>query len=149
MAHLKGCGEQQEAFGKTGEELEERRRFLEFQLSEISEIAPRRGEQEVLEAQKKKLRGAEKLRWALGNAEGLLSGEGGIGALLGRLQALLDEARKLDDVALEWKAMVKESDSILGELGRMLSKYVEDIDADPHRLSETEERLDILQRLSR
>ncbi|MCL2178294.1 MAG: DNA repair protein RecN [Proteobacteria bacterium] len=149
MAHLKGCGEQQEAFGKTGEELEKRRRFLEFQLSEISEIAPRRGEQEVLEAQKKKLRGAEKLRWALGNAEGLLSGEGGIGALLGRLQALLDEARKLDDVALEWKAMVKESDSILGELGRMLSKYVEDIDADPHRLSETEERLDILQRLSR
>ncbi|MCL2625639.1 MAG: DNA repair protein RecN [Cystobacterineae bacterium] len=149
MLEMKQLDVEQKAYGGTVAELEARKSFLEFQLSEISSVAPKRGEDGVLEAQKKRLRGVEKLKWAIGNAEGLLCGEGGLLALLGRLQALLEEARKFDEVVVEWKAMVKESDSVLGELGHMLSKYVENIDADPHRLAEVEERLDILHRLSR
>ncbi|MCL2011583.1 MAG: DNA repair protein RecN [Cystobacterineae bacterium] len=149
MAHLKQLQAKQKEFGKTTEELEARRSFLEFQLAEISEIAPQKNENIELEAEKKKHRGAEKLKLALGKASALLSGEEGILVLLGRLQAALEEARKFDEAAMPWKTMARESSEVLSELGRMLSKHVENIEAHPQRLSEIEERLDLLHRLAR
>jgi len=149
MVHLKQLAAWQKEFGKTAEELEARKSFLEFQLSEIANVAPKRDENAALEAEKKRHRGAEKLKWAVGNAEALLSGEEGILVLLGRLQAFLEEARKLDDAMEPWKARAKECGELLGELGRVLSKYVENIEANPTRLSEVEERLDVLHRLAR
>jgi DNA repair protein RecN (Recombination protein N) len=149
MERLRQLAAEQREFGKTAAELEARKSFLEFQLSEISNVAPKRDENTELEAEKKKHRGAEKLKLALGNAAALLSGEEGILVLLGRLEASLEEARKFDDAAMPWNATAKECSELLSDLGHMLSKYVENIDANPHRLFEVEERLDILHRLSR
>jgi len=149
MACLKQLGAQQKEFGKTAAELEARKSFLEFQISEISDVAPKKDENTKLEAEKKKYRGTEKLKWALSNAAALLSGEEGILVLLGRLQTSLEEARKLDDAAIPWKVVTKECDEALGDLARVLSKYMDNIDANPHRLSEVEERLDVLHRLAR
>jgi len=149
MVQLKQLAAQQKEFGKTSAELEARKSFLEFQLSEISNVSPRKNENVALEAEKKKHRGIEKLKGALYNAATLLSGEEGILVLLGRLKAALEEARKWDEAVEPWKTMAQECDEVLGELGNVLSKHVENIDANPQRLLEVEERLDILHRLAR
>jgi len=149
MVRLRQLAACQKEFGQTAAELEARKSFLEFQLSEIATVAPRENENTQLEAEKKKYRGIEKLKLALGNATALLSGEEGIGVLLGRLQSALEEARKWEDAATPWKATAHECSELLNELGHVLSKYVENLEANPQRLSEVEERLDILHRLAR
>jgi DNA repair protein RecN (Recombination protein N) len=149
MERLKQLASKQKEFGKTAAELEARKSFLEFQLAEISNVAPRRNEDAELEAEKKKHRGIEKLKSAMGNASALLSAEEGVLVLLGRLEVSLEEAQKFDDAAMPWRATVRECSELLGDLGHMLSRYIENIEANPHRLSEVEERLDILHRLAR
>ena len=149
MERLKQLASQQKEFGKTSAELEAQKSFLEFQLSEIANVAPKPNEEAALEAEKKKLRNTEKLKLALGRATSLLCEEEGIEALLGRLQTFLEEARKMDEAALPWKATAQECGELLRELGHTLSKHLDNMEANPHRLLEVEERLDMLHRLAR
>jgi DNA repair protein RecN (Recombination protein N) len=123
-----------------------------FELEEIEAAALTGDEKEGLSEERDRLRHAEGLReGAAGAGERLRGGEEGEGAaglLAGAREALagltgvdpvLDElAGRVDGLALE-----------VEDVGMELGRYLESIAADPARLAELEERLELIDRLER
>ena len=125
--------------------------LLRFELSEIEAARPDPAEESELAPERERLRHAEALRGAASAAIGAVEGEGEGGAsealamadnALGA-QAGVDPA--LDDLALRAQALTVE----LRELAAELRSYADGIEAEPGRLQQLEERLDVLDRLKR
>lgn len=125
-----------------------------FELDEIESAAPRPGEPEALEAERRRLRSAEELREASAGAAMRLRGDalgsgGGLTAELAAARALLAPLRGVDaeldriDDRLESLALE------LDDAGQELSARSGDIEGDPERLAEVEERIELLIRLER
>ncbi|MEA2178067.1 MAG: repair protein RecN [Solirubrobacteraceae bacterium] len=128
--------------------------LLEYELREIEEADPAEGEDEALRAERDRLRHVEALRAAAlgavtavaGDAEGGADGAGAaLGAAARELDALEGVDRELDGLAERWRSLVVEAE----DLGAELRTYAEGLDAEPGRLDTVEERLALLDRLSR
>lgn len=138
---------------QTGERARERDLDLhQFELEEIEQAAPERGEVETLEADRDRLRHAESLRSAADSAASGLRGddlEGGASAEVARAAAALSSLRgvdaDLDPLIDRIESLALETDDI----GVELRDYLGGIAADPEALSGIEERLEVLDRLRR
>ncbi|HYF25418.1 MAG TPA: DNA repair protein RecN [Baekduia sp.] len=124
--------------------------LLEFELREIEEAAPSEAEEAELRARRERLRHLEALRAAsLGAAQALGTDEGGAGPALGAGGALLDGVAgvdaELDGLAARWRALVIEAD----DLGAELRRLGEGLEGEPGELEAVEERLGVLDRLTR
>jgi DNA repair protein RecN (Recombination protein N) len=132
------------------EQLRAREDFLRFQLHELDELDPRAGEERDLEAQRARLRHADKLATSTRRvADRLDDGEDSILDALRRLASDLSHASELDEGLAPH---VKSMESAIAELeavARAAGRYANDVEADPGRLNEIEERLFKLQRLLR
>ena len=122
-----------------------------FQKKEIDEACPEAGEDERLEAEKRVLADAEKVRAAALHAYQLLyDGEGAAAASLRaatrRVQELAgyDEKTFREDVAALESARIAAEDS-----AGKLREFADRINASPERLAEIEDRLALLDRLKR
>ena len=128
----------------------EREDFLAFQLREIEELAPERGEESELENERGRLRHAEKLgKASRGAADRLYEGEGAICDELGRLGADLDQAAEIDSSLAPLARSIESARSELADAARALGRYAESVESNPARLGEVEERLFRLQKLLR
>jgi len=123
-----------------------------FELDEIEAAELIDGEKEGLAEERDRLRHAEGLREAAAGAGARLRGdedmEGAAGLLAGAsgsLAALHGVDPELDGLASRVEGLALELEDVAVELGR----YLEKIDADPGRLAELEERLDLIDRLER
>jgi DNA repair protein RecN (Recombination protein N) len=124
-----------------------------FELAEIQAAAPDADEERELEAERDRLRHAERLRSAAMGALAALAGAeddvGGARGLLGGAEAELAGAQgvdpSLDAVAERVAAAALELD----DAGSALRAYLEGIDAEPGRIEAVEERLAELDRLKR
>ncbi|MDQ2621554.1 MAG: DNA repair protein RecN [Actinomycetota bacterium] len=126
-----------------------------FELEEIEAAAPRPEEKEELDAEREKLRHTESLRIASSQAAAALKGDpgadGGEGAAgeLARAASGLTAVRgvdpALDELADRVESLLLEAE----DAGAELRGYIESVSADPGRLAEVEERLDVLDRLER
>ncbi|XXF80071.1 DNA repair protein RecN [Myxococcaceae bacterium GXIMD 01537] len=139
-----------EALGGDENKLRERAEFLRFQREEISRLDPRPGEDARLDAERRRLASAEKLRRHAAEAEALLSGEESAAVeTVGRALGLLNEAVRHDaslgPVAQSLGAALAE----LEEAQRRLNRYGAGLESDPARLAEVDDRLDALKRLCR
>jgi DNA repair protein RecN (Recombination protein N) len=127
--------------------------ILRYELQEIEAARPDAGEEHALDAERERLRHAEGLRSAAGGALAALSGGeedgGGASAALAEADGALAGAsgvdRDLDALAERARAVGVE----LGDLAGELRGYLDGVDAEPGRLEEVEERLDVLDRLKR
>ncbi len=126
--------------------------LLEFELAEIEEAAPSEIEEGELRAERERLRHLEGLRAAaLAGAEALAPESGGPGAsqLLAGADRELDALRgvdaRLDGLAERLRAALYE----LEDLGGELRSYEQEVEGEPGRLEEVEERLAALERLER
>jgi DNA repair protein RecN (Recombination protein N) len=127
--------------------------ILRYELQEIEAARPDAGEEHALDAERERLRHAEGLRSAAGGALAALSGGeedgGGASAALAEVDGALAGAsgvdRDLDALAERARAVGVE----LGDLADELRGYLDGVDAEPGRLEEVEERLDVLDRLKR
>ena len=126
--------------------------LLEFELAEIEAAAPSEDEERELRAERERLRHLEGLRAAAAAAaEGLAPESGGPGAatLLAESARALDAAggvdSTLDGLAERVRAALFEVEDLGGELRR----YGEELEAEPGRLEQVEERLALLDRLQR
>jgi DNA repair protein RecN (Recombination protein N) len=127
--------------------------LLRFELEEIDAASPDPAEERELAAERGRLRHAERLRTAAGGALGRLTGAedgaGGAAGLLAEVEGDLAGVdgvdRDLDPIADRTRALSVE----LGDLASELRAYLDGIEAEPGRLVEIEERMELIERLKR
>ncbi len=127
--------------------------LLRFELEEIEAAKPDPGEEQELAAERERLRHAENLRVAAADALAAASGAdqdgGGASAALATGEAALAAVdgvdKGLDALAERYRALTVELSDLAGEL----RSYAESADAEPGRLQEVEERLEVFDRLKR
>lgn len=131
-------------------EVAQRRDLLEFQQRELSAAAPRAGEEEALRQERELLRHAERIETICREGETLLyAGKGAMVGALTRLQHQLAELSRLVPALGEVAALVDTGRVQLEEAALQMRGVAERLDRDPARLEAIEERLLLLQRLSR
>lgn len=138
------------------QEQERRAEFLRFEIEEIEKAELHPGEIEELEAERKVLNNAERLRELSATIHGLIQGndEGseGFSAALDQLlqaQRSLNELTRLDETMAEYEETLASAVYQLEDVATAISSYAADIEDDPNRLADIEERLDLLARLRR
>ncbi|BDG04396.1 DNA repair protein RecN [Anaeromyxobacter oryzae] len=124
--------------------------YLGFQLKELAAVDPRPGELEALEAERRVLASAEKLREAARSAEALAYGEeGSASERVGQAARALAEATLLDRRLEAPLGLLRSAAVELEEAGRELGRYAEAVGGDPERLAEVEDRHEHLKALAR
>jgi DNA repair protein RecN (Recombination protein N) len=126
--------------------------LLAFEIDEIDALGPSEEDKDGLVAERGRLRAVDsRVAAAGGGAEAIApeSGEGGVAQLLAEAERLaagvggVDGA--LDELAGRLAALRLEAEDLGGELRR----YAEGLEADPGRLQQVEERLELYDRLER
>ncbi len=131
--------------------------LLTFQVEEIGAAALRPGEEEELEIERKRLANAEQLAALSNEAVMLLSGGddsadgervGAVDALAAAEQAMVRLAR-IDPVASRLAEQLGETAAVLADLAHELARYHDDIEFNPRRLQQVEDRIYLLHGLQR
>ncbi len=126
--------------------------LLRFELDEIDAASLVAGEKEGLIEERDRLRHSEGLREAAAGAGARLRGNedtDGAAGLLAGARDLLASLRGVDPALDELARRVESLALDVEDIGVELGRYLEGIDADPGRLAELEERLDLIDRLER
>lgn len=126
--------------------------MLQYQIEEIEAARLIPGEWEELEQEKERLKQRESLLEAVGNSYVLLYGgprEQGAIDLVGQAQTLLDQAATTDQELAAVAEELTVSLYNLEELVPKLRQYQEEFPQDPNRLTEVEERLELIRSLKR
>ncbi len=124
--------------------------FLRFQLHEIDELSITPGEERELEATRARLRHADKLASATRAAvERLDEGDASLLDGLRRVSSEIGFAASLDESLAAHVTAIDGAIEALQDAARALGRYAEEVEADPARLSEIEERLFKLQKVQR
>ncbi|MBN8472512.1 DNA repair protein RecN [Corallococcus exiguus] len=149
-ANLREVDARMDALGGDDAKVRERAEFLRFQLDEITRLDPEAGEDVKLDAERRRLGSAQKLKRQGAEAELLVSGEAPSAVeIVGRALGLVHEGVKCDATLAPVAQSLSTALSELEEAARLLNRYVEGLESDPGRLGEVEERLDALKRLCR
>jgi DNA repair protein RecN (Recombination protein N) len=128
---------------------------LEFSLEEIGSIDPQPDEDLSLSAEAERLAHADALMGAARTAREAITSEadadGAVDAmgLLSAARRALESAGEHDPALAEHAAALRSIMAQLGEVGADLTRYAEDIDADPRRLAAVQDRQAELSRLTR
>jgi DNA repair protein RecN (Recombination protein N) len=137
-------------------EQERRAGFLRYEIEEIEKADLRIGEEEELVEEQKILSNAERLRelctLIYGSIKGNeLASDDFKPALdqLSNAQRSLNELVRLDRTMEEYAETLAEAIYQLEDVASAISSYETDIEDDPHRLAEIQERLDLLSKLKR
>jgi DNA repair protein RecN (Recombination protein N) len=124
--------------------------YLAFQLRELEAADPHPGEIAALEAERRVLASAEKLREAARAAEALAYGQEGSGSeRVGQAARALAEAALLDRRLEGPLGLLRSAAIELEEAGRELGRYADLVGGDPDRLAQVEDRLELLRALAR
>jgi len=123
---------------------------LSEQIADLEALSASEGEEARLVAERKRLSGLERLRALCGAAcEVLGDGEGGAVAEVGRAGARVHDAVGLDPALAPISEGLRAGLAELDEVRRGLARYLDGLEADPGRLAEIDDRLDLLRRAAR
>src|SRR6266568_3313326 len=133
-----------------------RAEFLRFEIDEIMKAHLQPGEVEELEQERKVLSNAERLRELCNFVYGVLKGSD-IGSddfkpALDQLRTALrslNELARLDKTLKEYEESLSEAIYRLEDVAASISSYESDIEDDPRRLTDIEDRLDQIHKLQR
>jgi DNA repair protein RecN (Recombination protein N) len=126
--------------------------LLRYELDEIVAAQPDAEEEAELAAERERLRHAEGLRGAAAEALAAVSGDGeagGAAEAMGSAEAALAGREGVDPVLDQLAERTRGLRVELQELAGELRGYGEGIDAEPGRLEQVEERLEVIDRLKR
>ena len=126
---------------------------LSYQVEEIGSAKLKEGEEEELDAERKRLANAEQLSELSTEASLMISGgddeqKGALDALGSAEQALTRLAR-IDPTAAALLEQLGEATAVLDDIGRELGHYRDSIEFNPRRLQQVEERLHLIHNLQR
>ncbi|HEY4388480.1 MAG TPA: DNA repair protein RecN, partial [Ktedonobacteraceae bacterium] len=135
---------------------ERRLEFLRFELAEIEKANLRAGEEEELEEELKVLSNAERLRELCTLIYGSLKGsELGSDDFKSALDLLTTAQRAIHELVRLDKSMEEQAETLseamyqLEDVAASISSYESDIEDDPRRLADIEERLDLITKMRR
>jgi DNA repair protein RecN (Recombination protein N) len=125
--------------------------ILRYELEEIEAAKPDAAEETELAPERERLRHAESLRGAAAEALAAVSGdgEGGASEAMGSAESALAAQEGVDPELDKLAETARGLRVELQELAAELRGYAEGIEAEPGRLEQVEERLDVLDRLKR
>jgi DNA repair protein RecN (Recombination protein N) len=127
--------------------------MLQYQVQEILTANPRPEEENELQLERGRLVNAEKIAELAGEAQFLLAGEiggnTGVEDLMAQVASAISKLAKLDPAIEEHAQLSETLNAQVSELARMIRLYRDEIEYDPHRLDEIEERVEVLVRLKR
>jgi DNA repair protein RecN (Recombination protein N) len=133
-----------------------RAEFLRFEIEEIEKAQLQSDEIEELEQERRVLNNAERLRELCASVYGSIKGAdiGGddFKPALDQLriaQRSISELARLDSSLQEYENSLSEAVYALEDVAASVSSYEADIEDDPRRLADIEERLDLIARLKR
>ena len=158
LALYRGC---YEAWRRTAEKIatvdkDERQRLqrlemLKWQTEEIEAAKLRESEEDELQRQISLFTNAEKISASVGNAWSLLSDEGsedkGAVDLLQECRRNLESAGRFDDSLLVYARQIAELVVQLEDIVPGLRDYLDQVEYDPQRLAQCQERMDLIYRL--
>lgn len=132
----------------------QREDLLRYQIDEIDAAALESDEDEHLAAERRRLGHAERIAQAVNVAyEALYGGHGSeqlsANDALGTAKAHLEDAASYDDQLSEPLETIEEVLSAVGDVALEVRRYADRLEADPGRLAEVEERLELIARLKR
>jgi DNA repair protein RecN (Recombination protein N) len=139
---------------KSEQEIAQRVDLLNYQIKEIEAARlTSNDEEEALHNERARLANAEGLAASINEAFTLLDGSSpdapAITELVGKLLQSLQELTRLDASKNTFLEMADSSATSLAELSRDLAEYRDQIEFNPRRLEEVEERLELIQSLKR
>lgn len=124
--------------------------LLSFQLRELEQAALEQGEDARLEEEKHVLSHREKIQSAVSMAYGALYDEENSACdRIAIASRALDDLRAFDSSIEMQAASLREAKAQLEDVALTLRDYVKNLDSNPHRLEEVEDRLALLDRLKR
>ena len=128
----------------------DREDLLRFQVDEIDSLRDVLEKEEVLSVERERLRHAEKLGTAAGEAEGRLYADddsmcGALARIVGSIEYASGIDRSLEPMAAQIRDAWVQLEDVASELGR----YARDLSYDPARLAALDDRLDRLLRIKR
>ena len=150
--HANSLSKQLQALQDSKQALNAKQQLLSYQLEELIELAPQENEAHRLETQLKQLSQVDSLQAALCTAKSICLDEDGDNQSLQTLKAMLAELRKQSDIQSDLKNVVELLDSALIQLeeaGNEIEHRLNNLDADPEKLSQIEQRLDQLYSVAR
>lgn len=122
--------------------------FVRFQLTEIDEVNPVIGEEEALEAERQKLAHADRLVSGASEAAQHLGQSGGAAVeRMGQALRVLDRLRAFDGALEPLFTRLMAARIEVDDIGHDLRGYASDVELDPRRLDQVNERLEALKRL--
>lgn len=131
-------------------QLEERRDYLQFQLSEINRVDPLQGEDEKLEEEEKILANSEKLFGLSTDAYQIIyEDDQSVYELLTRVETILAELQQIDKRFDEFAKLSTDAKINIDEIAKFLQSYVTNFEFNPERLEEIRNRLGTLTRLKK
>lgn len=132
------------------EELREEADFLRFQLEEIDDAGVEPGEEEALDREAQRLAHSQELAVEMTRVhEVLYGGDDAISDRVAEIARLLERESRLDEALAPLHELVAGALETIQEAGRRAGDYASDVEHDPGRLQEIEERRDLLFRLKR
>jgi DNA repair protein RecN (Recombination protein N) len=153
VAQIMGARRELETLLRDERELARRVDLLKFQVEEIAAAQLRVGEEETLKQDRQKLANAERLAHHADEAYSRLRSddddEPGALDLLGEAQRAVAQLVKLDATQGEAQKQLDEALAILSDVADTLRDYGENMEFDPARLAEVEERAELIFKLKR
>ncbi len=126
---------------------EQRRDFLQYQLTEIDEVAPVAGEDEELRRERRRLQSSATLATLARESADLLQNE--LGVHLAVIRKNMEEAASLDESIQPLADRIISTCFEVEELERDIISYNQGLPQDEFRLEEINERLSVLKGLQR
>ena len=149
-ARVTALMEERQELAARRERLEEKRQLYEFQIEEIDRVSPEEGEDERLNAERRKLANAEHLFEATQELyQSLYEVENAVNDRLVVARNELQDLARIDEAFEEQLAEMKSAQISVAEVASFLQDYSARIEFDPERLADIRERVQELERLKR
>jgi DNA repair protein RecN (Recombination protein N) len=124
--------------------------LLSFQQQELHEAACRPGEEELLQAERRRLGSSRRLAELASEAQARMQGDAhGLLANLASMERVLGELAHIDPAMEGTGRLASEAKVLLKEVADSVRGYAEGLDDDPLRLSAIEDRLAVIQKMKK
>lgn len=153
VSELRRVREELQRLRQDARTIAQRMDLLSFQAEEIAAAKLRPGEENDLESERRRLGNAEALLKLAQTAQAVLSnGDGEVPSALDLISEAVGRIERLARIDPDMKETADESQALLeqlSDLARTLEDYADNLEFNPERLEEVEERIDLISNLKR